>query len=213
MDSVVWKPEDLYMRIRSFLIQIVLLFSALLCCFEVDAQDKSHLIIVDDFEKPGKKNVLNGDFGAFSDPDKLGRCYLFFFDNKEKVVHADNRYSLYIQWDTSKKGAYGGYWTKVNHLNVKDFNNLSFYVKGTKGGEIFKVGVRGGLDSVYENKILINKVLKKGVSTEWQKVKIPLLLFTAIDDWSDVNVISINFEHDFGSSKGSVLIDELAFEK
>lgn len=179
----------------------------------INAQVQAGRIIVDNFEKPGKLNSLGGDFGAFADPKSIGHCYLFFVQNKDKDVLGKSKYSLYIQWDASKESAYGGYWTNLNHLNLKDFNYLAFYVKGVKGGEIFKVGLRGKIDSSYETKILINDLLAKGVFNEWQKVTIPLKSFQAIKDWSDVNFFSINFEHSFGSGKGAILIDEIVFEK
>ncbi|MBA4368071.1 MAG: hypothetical protein C0403_10600 [Desulfobacterium sp.] len=179
----------------------------------VHAQVQTHNVIVDNFEKPGKKNSRDGDFGAFSDPKSLGRCYLFFFQNKEKDIQVTSEYALYIEWDTSKAGAYGGYWTDLKHLNIENHGHLSFYVKGLKGGEKFKVGLRGSVNSTYEKKILINRVLKNGVTTEWQKVNIPLKWFGAIDDWGDVNMLSINFENAFDSGKGAILIDEITFEK
>ena len=180
---------------------------------EVGAQDQSNKVMVDNFEKPGKQNCRKGDFGAFSDPKSLGYCYLFFVQNKENNVLGASRYSLYIEWDTSKEGAYGGYWTDLKHLNLEDFNYLTFYLKGMKGRETFKVGLRGPLSSTYETKTLIGRALNKGVTTKWQKVTIPLKWFGAVMDWSDVNVLSINFENAFGSKKGAILIDEIAFEK
>lgn len=179
----------------------------------VDAQDQSDKIIIDNFEKPGKQNCRGGDFGAFSDPKSLGHCYLFFFQNKEKDVLGTSKYALYIEWDTSKEGAYGGYWTELRHLNLENFNYLTFYVKGMKGGEVFKVGLRGPLNSTYETKTFIVRALKKGVTTKWQKVTIPLKWFGAVMDWSDVNILSVNFENAFGSGKGAILIDDIAFEK
>jgi len=177
------------------------------------AQTQSDKLIVDNFEKPGKENLVGGDFGAFADDNKLGYCYLFFIQNKEKDKLGASKYSLYIQWDSSKQGAYGGFWTSLKHLNLEKFNYVSFYVKGIEGGEIFKVGLRGKMDEPYETKILINEVLSNGVTTEWQRVTIPLKSFKSIKDWSDVNIFSINFEHAFGSKKGAVLIDEISFEK
>lgn len=178
----------------------------------VDAQNQPKRIIVDDFERPGKQNSLGGDFGAFSDQEAHGSCYLFFFENKENNVYNGGKYALHIDWDTSKKGAFAGYWTDLRHLNLQGFNSLCFSVKGLKGGEIFKIGLRGLLNSEYETKIEINRVLEKGVPSEWQRVKIPLKWFMAVDNWDDVNILSINFENAFGSNKGAILIDDIAFE-
>ena len=192
-----------------FFICLLMLFNYL----DVSAQTQSNKIIVDDFEKPGKKNSLGFDFGAFADGESLGYCYIFFVEDKSKDLAEKKGYSLYIQFDTTKKGAYGGYWTDLRHLNLEDFNYLSFYLKGVKGGEKFKVGLRGKMDASYETKILINEILGKDVTTEWEKVKIPLKRFEAISDWRDVNMFSINFENAFGSGKGAIMIDDIAFEK
>ncbi|OGW12626.1 MAG: hypothetical protein A3G93_13305 [Nitrospinae bacterium RIFCSPLOWO2_12_FULL_45_22] len=177
------------------------------------AQPISDKILVDNFEKPGKHNSLGHDFGAFSDQKNLGHCYLFFSQDKQKESLNESKYSLYIQWDTAKEGSYGGYWSDLRHLNLESFNYLSFYVKGVKGGEKFKVGLRGKVDATYETKILINEALKEGVTVEWQRATIPLKWFKAIQNWGDVNMLSINFEYTFGSGSGAILIDDIVFEK
>jgi hypothetical protein len=203
-------PEFMKTISISIWISLLLLFS---WCIGAGAQDQTNKIIVDDFEKPGKRNSRGGDFGAFADDKSLGHCYLFFFQNKEDNALGGSKYSLYIEWDTTKEGAYGGYWTDLKHLNLEEFNYLTFFVKGMKGGEVFKVGLRGPLNSTYETKTLILQALNKGVEVKWQKVMIPLKWFGAVMNWSDVNILSINFENAFGSGKGAILIDEIAFEK
>jgi hypothetical protein len=72
------------------------------------------------------KIAVPGDFGAFSGPKNLGRCHLFFFQNNEKDALDKGKYSLYIEWDTLKEGAYGGYWTDLKHLNLEGYNYLSW---------------------------------------------------------------------------------------
>lgn len=214
------KKKNIMLRHFNFIkrfIVVLIVFTYILFDFhilKVFAQNtSSNVIVVDNFENPGKENLLGGDFGAFSDPDNLGKCYLFFSQNKHENVLNESTYSLYIQWDTTKKGAYGGYWSDLKHLNLEDFNYLSFYVKGSHGGEIFKVGLRGKSDAVYEFKININEILIRGVTTEWQKVTIPLKRFKSVNDWHDVNVISINFENTFNSKEGSIILDEFVFGK
>ena len=120
---------------------------------------------------------------------------------------------MHLQWDASQPGAYGGYWNRLQHINLENFNYLTFYVRGFSGSEVFKVGLRGTENAEYETKILITGVLKNGVTTSWQKVIIPLRLFRAIENWGDISIFSINFEHAFDSGKGQILIDDIAFEK
>lgn len=86
-------------------------------------------------------------------------------------------------------------------------------MRGLQGGERFAVGLRGRLDAPHETKIPMQDVLPGGVSTEWRHARIPLRAFVAIQDWNDVNVLSLSFEAAFGSRAGAVLIDEVAFER
>ncbi len=174
--------------------------------------DKAERLIVDDFEKPGNKNSLGGDFGAFADPKGIGQCYLFFSQIKDGPQPLRSKYALYIQWDTSQPGAYGGYWSKLMHLDLEQVNYLTFAVKGSRGGEKFKVGLRGNVDATQETKVHIDKALPGGVTTQWQQVKIPLKWFKVIDSWSSVSVLSINFENAFGSQSGAMWIDDIAFK-
>ncbi len=177
------------------------------------AQVQADRILVDNFDEPMRQNPQkNSRHGAFADERSLGECYVFFYGGADRVF-GGNGYSMHIQWDTSKPGAYGGYWNELKHLNLENYNYLTFYIKGFNGGETLKIGLRGKEDAQYETKILINDALKTGVSTEWQKVVIPLKWFKAVESWRAVSVFSLNFEHAFGSGKGQILIDEIAFEK
>ena len=169
-------------------------------------------ILVDDFERTDPENALGKRPGAFADPKGLGYCYVFF-TAKEDQTWGGKGHSLYLKFETSKPGSWGGYWTDLNHLNLKESNFLTFYLKGLQGGEQFKVGLRGERESERETKLLIGEVLAGGVTTEWQKVSIPLRLFQEIRNWDDVNILSFSFEFAAGSRSGAVLIDEIAFEK
>ena len=128
-------------------------------------------------------------------------------------VEIGEGYSLLLQWDTSKPGAYAGYWQELRHMNLDDYNLLTFYIKGSKGGEVLKVGLRGKRDAAYESKIFLHDALKTGITTDWQKILIPLGWFRAVESWSDVSVFSLNFENAFGSGKGQVFVDDIAFER
>ena len=179
----------------------------------VYAQSQSARILIENYDKPKSLNPKEEYlYGAFADENSLGTCYVFFYGGSEKVFGGKG-YSLHLQWDTSKPGAYGGYWNKLMHINLQDYNYLTFYIRGFKGGERLKIGLRGQSDAYYESKIHINEALKTGITTEWQKVIIPLNWFKAIETWRDVSIFSINFEYNYGSGKGEILVDEIAFEK
>lgn len=169
-------------------------------------------IVAEDFDFPKRyTKSAKAPYGAFADDNSLGQCYVFFEDDKDDVLSGGG-FSLLLQWDTSQPGAYAGYWQELSSLNLSDHNFLTFFIKGSKGGEILKVGLRGKRDS-YESKIFVHEALRTGVTTNWQKIVIPLGWFQAVESWSDVSVFSLNFEHAFGSGKGQILVDEIAFEK
>jgi hypothetical protein len=48
---------------------------------------------------------------------------------------------------------------------------------------------------------------------KWQKVEIPLVRFSNIDDWSRVLDIVFVFRNGRGPSKGTIFIDDLSFVK
>jgi hypothetical protein len=169
-------------------------------------------ILVDDFEHAGPENARGQRSGAFADPGGLGYCYVFFTVAIDQVWGGKG-HSLYVKFDTSKPGAWGGYWTSLGHLDLAGFEYLAFSVKGLQGAEHFTIGLKGKLDASSETKVAIEDALPGGVTTAWQRVRIPLRAFTAIRDWSDVNTLSFNFESSAGSRAGAIVIDEIAFEK
>ena len=176
------------------------------------AKEPSKRILVDDFERPGSQNRLGGNSGAFSDSKGLGSCYVFPVTNPDQTFGRKGT-SLPVQWDTAKAGSFAGYWSNLQHLNLEQFNYLTFQLRGLAGGEKFKIGLRGKADDTYETKVLIDDAVKEGTTKEWKKVVMPLKWFKSVQDWKDVSVVSINFEQAFGSDRGAILIDDIAFEK
>jgi hypothetical protein len=205
-----WRPLSSSL-IRSYLLLLVLSLPSLLELAQAQGTGSLNRILVDNFERPGPGNGLDKSTGAFSDPGGLGNCYVFFTAMKDQAL-GEKGHSLYVKWDTSKPGSWGGYWTDLGHLDLQGIAKLTFYVKGLRGKERFKVGLRGEYQAKYETKLLINDVLPDGITTEWQKVAIPLRSFKAVPKWNDVNILSFSFENAFGSDRGAILIDEISFE-
>jgi hypothetical protein len=176
-------------------------------------QDRSRdRMLIDDFERAGPDNALGKRSGAFADSKGLGYCYVFFTDKADQTWGGGG-HSLYLKFDTAKPGAWAGYWTDLGHANLGEFKFLTFYLKGLRGGELFKIGLRGERETNYETKLPIGAVVAGGVTTQWQKVSIPLKLFQTVRNWEDVGILSFNFEFSEGSRSGAILIDEIAFEK
>lgn len=135
--------------------------------------------------------------------------------------------SLMLKYDKKGEGGpYGmggwcGYYSLLkkgnNYFDASSYKTLTFYVKGAKGDENFKVGLadkhwdRVG-DSVKSDEI--GNYLPAGkITTQWQKATIPLDVFFI--DFKEVASIAICFETDCfpgGAGKGTVYLDELKLE-
>lgn len=192
-----------------FLTQTVLLFAA------------GNVIVVDDMNKT--KNKLNGRCSVYQRaPSRAGISRIKMDRNgkKEKVLKiAFNK--------KGKGGPYGsggwcGYYSIVKKgnkfLDVAKYKNLTFWVKGTKGGEKFKIGAADQSwekkgDSVKSDDISVY-LPKEKITTEWQKAVIPL--DEIFIEWSMLASLAICFESDLyetGAAKGTVFIDQIQFEK
>jgi len=119
------------------------------------------------------------------------------------------------------KGGWCGFYTQLKvedrYYDASAFQALTFWVKGEKGEENFKVGMadqhwEGVGDSIKSEDI--GRYLPSGnVAQEWQKATIPLEAFFL--DHSELASIAFAFETDCfpgGEGSGVVYIDELAFE-
>ncbi len=59
--------------------------------------------------------------------------------------------------------------------DMRKFRSLSFWVKGKKGGESLRVGLRDVLG--HETSIAVDPFLKRGIAQTWQRVTIPIRRF------------------------------------
>ncbi len=87
---------------------------------------------------------------------------------------------------------------------------LVFWVRGSQGGETFEVGLKdtsGRADA--EKKVQISDYINGQVTTEWQKVEIPLSRFSGVDTSTLDNV---NFGFNFSHGRGTIFVDILAFD-
>lgn len=114
---------------------------------------------------------------------------------------------LQIDYDTTKGGE-AIFWTRIGQ-DMRKFNQIEFYCRGVSGGEEFTFGledVRGR-----STEVEINKYIKGGLKTSWQKIVIPLLDF-------DLSKIDLQFREKLAeniflkfdqNSSGSVQIDNI----
>lgn len=135
--------------------------------------------------------------------------------------------SLVIRYDKKNtggpngEGGWCGYYTILKagpkYFDATKYTKLTFWVKGEKGDENFKIGMADKHweqidDSIKSEEITVYLKDKK-ITTEWQKAEIPLDAFFL--DTKELASLAVCFESDcFPQGKGSgvIYIDELAFE-
>ncbi|MFA5093843.1 MAG: glucoamylase family protein [Candidatus Omnitrophota bacterium] len=118
--------------------------------------------------------------------------------------------AVQVEYDVNGQGQEAGFWFGLIGRDLSKLGDVSFWVKGGNGGEIFTVGLKDS--SYFEDKFDIKNYLPSGVTTEWQEVTIPLSDFTSVKNWFNMDNFSITFRNDYGQpSKGTVYIDSLAF--
>ncbi len=111
--------------------------------------------------------------------------------------------------------AYETFFGAAGTRNMTGYRNVSFYVKGAAGGEIFKIDLQqvdGKQSSVYISDYLNGSVS----STTWKKVTIPLDTFVNITDWAHLKLMNLTLVHDDlvrngNPVSGTIYIDNLMF--
>ena len=104
----------------------------------------------------------------------------------------------------------GGY--IVILADLSPYLTMSFWVKGKKGGETFEIGMNDTISNKREDAVVagsIYRYLPNGVTTEWQKVVVPLEDFFGAD-LDKVYTIVFNFNEE---GEGSFWIDDIRFHK
>ena len=135
-------------------------------------------VLVDDFNKGSTEGLFSErltSIGAFQGTWAKRPSWSIITKTSE-IRRGKRGKSLRMEWENL--GGWCGWYTLLDGLDASDYNALTFWVKGEKGGERFDVGLADGLmqeleiDAKYVGAVTF--FLENGISTEWQKVKIPL---------------------------------------
>ncbi|MBI2645867.1 MAG: hypothetical protein HYW85_02375 [Deltaproteobacteria bacterium] len=170
---------------------------------------------VADFDN-GLENHLSGFFNEFQKTPSKASVTL-----SSHIRRGKSGRSLEITYQKEAKGFCGTWVHFFNfqkapkeriYLNATPYTHFSFWVRGMKGKEDAAIQLADASwekteDSVYYGNI--SKFLPKGVTTEWQRVVIPLRQ----DFYKNINFkklanITLNFRE---KSKGVLYIDDIAF--
>lgn len=155
------------------------------------------ILVVDDFDDGVPPNNLGAPYGTFASVNPDGQASIVHVST---MAVGGSGCSLEISYDVSTTNSYSGYWTRFHYTNKRDLSDykyLSFYIRGEKGGELFKVQLTTGPGG-WPASVYINDYLDGGVSsTTWQKVVIPFENFVninALNGWSNIYELCFVFE-------------------
>lgn len=177
--------------------------------------------LIDNFEKKG--NEFGGRSSTYmKEPSGI------VARRTDRDHHGESGQSLFLGYKKATeggpfgKGGWCGYFTVIKqgprqYFDASAYQYITFWVKGDKGGENFKVGVADATwdqreDSMKSEEIGVYLEAKK-ITTEWQQARIPLEDFWV--DTSKLASIAICFETECfpeGGGKGTIYIDDLYFE-
>jgi hypothetical protein len=104
---------------------------------------------------------------------------------------------------------YGGFYLEYTAAkSISAYTSMTFWVKGSVGGEKFKIGLSDGTDV----KVKVSDYLSSGVTQSWQKVTIPLSNFTGLNKTAVTKPLIVAFEDIYTGSNVTVYLDCIGFE-
>jgi RHS repeat-associated protein len=175
----------------------------------IDAEEAPTSLLVDDFEGARLLNRLGGAYDVFSNPGAQNVSM--------KLVAAANAsdrkraQALVLNFDVTRTGSYGGYWSRLRGAPGDNFDQLVLNVKSPGKWTGFLVGLKRG-DGV-EPKVPAERYWGPVAADGWRKVAIPLAAFGAPRALSALDTFSISFTNELGHGKGELLVDDVRFER
>ena len=170
-------------------------------------------ILVDDFDLGATSGIFkerSNSLGSYHGSWAHRPSYTLL-SKSETIRRGDKGRGLVI--DYYKDGGWCGYYNLLAGIDVSGLNTLSFWVKGEKGGEQFDIGLSDQrmqeleIDAVYAGSV--NSFLPKGVTTEWQEVKIPLSKIAAEIDLTAMGSFVLWFRYE---GKGRAYLEDIMFK-
>ena len=165
---------------------------------------------LDNFNDNGKLNLWGGETGGFDD-GKSGECISL----NDSASPYEGNFCLKLNYLVNAADGYAGYYSKLQSKNLENYDNVSFYVKGSAGGELFKIEFKNNSSDVDRNHaaVYVTDYLDNGITTNWQKVTIPLHNFVNINDWTSAKEFIITFENSASVVNGSPTSGIVYFDK
>ncbi|MBV9463234.1 MAG: hypothetical protein JO317_03300, partial [Verrucomicrobiae bacterium] len=129
---------------------------------------------------------------------------------KGSAAQIDNAPALVFEYHMEKPNQRGGLWYALGHFDARGYDAVEFEVRGSHGGEMLSFGLKD--DRWFEDMEPVAKYLPKGITTEWQKVRIPLADFTRVRQWYSLDNWTLSASNGGeGEKSGKVFVRHLRF--
>ncbi len=173
-------------------------------------------IIVDNFDEGSTEGVFNErktTLGTYQGTWAKRPAWSLIAKSEEHR-RGDSGLGQRLEWQNA--GGWCGWYTLLNGLDVTDYNALTFWIKGEKGGERFDIGLSDmqmqELDISAKYVGAVSFFLEDEVTTEWQKVKIPLSRLGADIDMSSLGSLVFWCRYNSSGKSSVIYMDDVMFE-
>ena len=156
---------------------------------------------------PEERNFgFRGRIGGFKlEPSKFGT----YVDDAVFYPEGEDQESLKYMYEFAGGNSFVGAYLIIS-ADLSKFKTMTFYIKGAKGKETFEIGMNDVISNRREDGVFVGSIyryLPKGITTEWQKVVVPLTDWFG-PDLSQVYSFVFNFNEE---GRGAFWIDEITF--
>jgi len=129
-------------------------------------------------------------------------------DSRVTTSPQEGLYCLKLVYNVSTEYSYSGYWTLLGGESLSAYSSISFWVKGTAGGELVKIELKNDTNSA--------AVYVTAVTTSWQEITIPFQYFSGISNWTSMKELVFVFENyqsviNGRPTQSTIYIDKISF--
>ncbi len=164
----------------------------------------AHNYLIADFDDGVAPNIHGGFYSIYAEGNITPR-------HVKNPSYGNNGYSLELRFEATKEY---DLWINLQAdgvpFNIAEYNYLSFWIKGSKGGEVIEVQFENNLPDW--DRVQIQNFIPGGIlSGEWQKVVIPIKTFRE-GGFNRTNVKTIHFlggKIESASSSGTIYLDDV----
>ena len=173
-------------------------------------------IVIADFNRDSLINNLNGESGTWEkNPEDKAQWITASLDNLTRCGESGSALKLEYNVNSSDD-AVNGFWTQLREFDASKYDHFEFWVKGDerKGyTSTFKLEFsKYQNDSEAHQETIRGSYIVKRVTSQWQKVSIPLNVMNGITGWKDMRELVITFEkRRVDSPEGILYFDDFVF--